>query len=199
MRLIFTFLFSFSLIFPLTAQDETGQAPTYTNSIPTKRLNALLGATYLLTTGNLSKDSAFINFLIKHKGFEKSKKNDIRKNWTIFHYKEAGVSIKALKTGFTYNTIDDFVEVIEIMAAPERELPYGCDATMPPKKFKKRMRNMGFRTDASKNKTLYKVLKKEVYVNELVEIAIWFDRGKFSRMVLTADLDKMYKGLLIVK
>jgi hypothetical protein len=207
MNYLSTLLLFFIAIVGMNAQE--GKGKVYADDIPTKKLNGILGTTRLFAMENVSTDSVFVLFLEKYSNYTKTTetikikaetiKADTTKTWIVYEYKENGIIIKTRKTGLSYDTIDDFVEVVEIMASKDRKLPYSCHSAMTFREFKKTLRPLGFKLNKSKSETLFKVLKKEVFENSNINLEIWFDKGNFSRIVLTAKLDNMYGGLLIVK
>ena len=67
------------------------------------------------------------------------------------------------------------------------------------KEFKKNLKKIGFKKNNSKSKRISKMLKKEVFSTNTVILEIWFDENIFSKMVLRAQLNNMYGGLLIIK
>lgn len=167
------------------------------NPIETQSLNALLGTTRLKATEPVNKDKALVDFLLKHPNYEQKKEGEKEDKKTVYQYKEQGVVVKTKQTGIGIPSLDDFVETISIKTAEKRLLPYHCEASMSCREFCKKLKSLDFQYNRSKRQKIKKVLRKEVFESETVTVELYFKKDKFTKMVLTANLDAMYGGLLI--
>jgi len=167
------------------------------NPIETQSLNALLGTTRLKATEPANKDKALVDFLLKHPNYELKKEGDKEDKKTIYQYKEQGVIVKTKQTGISIPSLDDFVETISIKATEKRLLPYNCDVTMSCREFCKKLKLLDFKYNRSKRHKIKNILRKEVFESETVTVELYFKKDKFTRMILIANLDAMYGGLLI--
>lgn len=166
-------------------------------TIATSKLNALLGTTRLKAAEPVNTDKAWVNFLEQHPDFEQKKEGEKEDKRTIYQYKEQGVFIKTKTTGIGIPSLDDFVETIIIKTAPKRPLPYNTHTDMSCKEFCKALKLLEFKYNRSKRQKIMKVLRKEVFESETVTVELYFKKDTFTKMVLIANLDAMYGGLLI--
>lgn len=185
------------ILFLLLFSSMIAKAQDTTHTIATSKLNALLGTTRLKAAEPVNTDKALVNFLEQHPNFEQKREGEKENRRTIYQYKEQGVFIKTKKTGIGIPSLDDFVETVIIKTAPKRPLPYNTHTDMSCKEFYKSLKLLDFKYNRSKRQKTMKILRKEVFESETVTVELYFKKNDFTKMVLIANLDAMYGGLLI--
>ncbi len=167
--------------------------------INTQTLNALLGTTRLRASEPINIDSSWVHFLANHSQYELQEVPNATHKQLIYQYAQQGIAVRTRKTGVAIASLDEFVASISIDTKPAAQqlLPYGCHSDMNCKAFKKQLKLLEFKYVKSASKTSDKTLRKEVFANETVTVALLYKKNVLQNITLIANLDAMYGGLLI--